>query len=56
MRNLYGEEHDLWSLNTEEEYLELEVSARTRRTDLSDDVRHIATTQARVPRRREASG
>jgi protoporphyrinogen oxidase len=50
VRNLDGERHDLWAMNTGDEYHEEESSANEASTDLGADGRRIATTQPRVPR------
>jgi protoporphyrinogen oxidase len=57
VRNLFGEAHDIWAVNADDEYHE-EVSARDAGTaaDLPADVRDLAATQPVVPTRLPASG
>jgi protoporphyrinogen oxidase len=49
VRNLYGEQHDLWALNTDDQYQE-EASDQDAVSDPDMGVRQVAATQPRVPR------
>jgi protoporphyrinogen oxidase len=49
-RNIFGEHHDLWALNADDEYQE-EVKETTGKDSLLErDLRQLATTQPLVPR------
>jgi protoporphyrinogen oxidase len=52
VRNLFGEHHDLWAINADEEYHE-EIAERDLETvvDYAGDVRELEKTQPAVPRR-----
>lgn len=47
VRNLFGEQHDLWAINESDDYLE-EVRPDERQ-DAGADLRRIAGSQPRVP-------
>ena len=57
VRNLFGEEHDLWAVNADDEYQE-EVHERRGTADdaLSRDLRELAGTQPLVPSPLPAAG
>ena len=44
VRNLFGEAHDLWAVNADDEYHE-----EVRETPLARDLKNLAATQPRVP-------
>lgn len=49
VRNIFGEQHDLWAVNADDEYQE-EVHRQTdAASPLERDLRNLATTQPRVP-------
>jgi len=49
VRNIFGEQHDLWAVNADDEYQE-EVHRQTdTASPLERDLRNLATTQPRVP-------
>jgi protoporphyrinogen oxidase len=50
VRNLYGEQHDLWALNTDDEYQEEVLAQPAESSELDAGVRRVADTQPRVPR------
>jgi protoporphyrinogen oxidase len=49
VRNLYGEQHDLWAFNTDDEYQE-EVRPRGREGSVGSTLGDVEETQPRVPR------
>ena len=57
VRNLFGEEHDLWAVNADDEYQE-EVGEGSGTADnaLSRDLRELAGTQPLVPSPLPAAG
>jgi protoporphyrinogen oxidase len=48
VRNLFGEQHDLWAINADDEYHE-EVRESPEQTALARDLKTLAATQPRVP-------
>jgi protoporphyrinogen oxidase len=48
VRNLYGDHHDLWALNTDDEYGEEILKDSS--SEVGAGVGHVASTQPRVPR------
>jgi protoporphyrinogen oxidase len=50
VRNLYGEQHDLWAFNTDDEYQEEVVERQDAGRDAEMGLRAVAGTQPRVPR------
>jgi hypothetical protein len=61
VRNLFGEQHDLWALNADDEYQEeIRTDNQDARLPIEKDVRNLATTQPLVPTsvvpRRSAGG
>ncbi len=61
VRNLFGEQHDLWALNADDEYQEeIRTDNQDARSPIENDVRNLATTQPLVPTsvvpRRSAGG
>jgi len=55
VRNYFGERHDLWAINADDEYHE-EVSQQAPEAQNALVTRDLATTQPRVPRRVSAAG
>jgi hypothetical protein len=52
VRNLLGEQYDLWKVNADQEYHE----ERSNRDEDTDQFARLAITQPEVPRRKAASG
>lgn len=56
VRNLFGEQHDLWAVNADDEYQEeVRTSGAEVESPLADDLRNLAATQPLVPTRLSAT-
>ena len=54
-RNVLGERHDLWAINSDDEYQEeLHADERDPTPDLAQDLRSLRETEPRVPRERSS--
>lgn len=51
VRNIFGEQHDLWAVNSDDEYQEEVKDGKGAATALERDLRNLASTQPRVPKR-----
>ena len=50
VRNLFGERHDLWAINADDEYQEVQTQPGSEAEAISTlDLRRLSTTQPLVP-------